>query len=120
MPQYKVLASELANAFDRAATYMAVKHPRRFYTIEAALRHSVGHDLRVLYACRNVIRKSLGGLTVTKWLIANGVPEPDVRGLKGFKNVTAWKGEWLWRIGEEFFIEAQADEDPSFEFTYPF
>lgn len=120
MPQYKVLSSELGNAFDRAAIYMNQNHPKRHYTIESALRHSVGHDLRILFACRNVIRKSLEGKTVTDWLIANGVPEPEVRGLKGFKRVTAWKHEWMKRLANQFWRDSLINEDELLEFTYPF
>ena len=119
MPSYTVKPSELANAFDRAALFMAGNKPRKMYTMEAALRYAVGHDLRVLYACRNVIRKSLDNKTTNDWLIANGVPEPEVRGMAGFRNVRAWKLLWMKKIADHF-ARASARSDKPYTFTYPF
>lgn len=119
MPSYTVKPSELANAFDRAAIVMARVHPKSTFTIEASLRYATGHDLRVLYACRNVIRKSLGGKTTTEWLIANGVPEPEVRGMTGFRNMRSWKLLWMQKLADQF-ARASARSDKPYPFTYPF
>lgn len=119
MSSYTVKPSELANAFDRAALFMAANKPRKMYTMDAALRYAVGHDLRVFYACRNVIRKSLGTSTTAEWLIANGVPEPEVRGMNGFRNVRAWKLLWMQKLADQF-ARASARSDKPYPFTYPF
>lgn len=119
MSQYSIKPSELVNAFDRGVEALKASKPRKLYTLEGAMRISTGHNLRVLYGTREIFRMRLGGLTVTDWLIANGVPEFGVRGLAGFKNVRVWKQLWLEKLADEFYTKSLKHDGPLF-FDYPF
>jgi len=121
MPTYNVTGKQLANAFDRAAFYMKngykeFNKPVKIYTITGAINFSVGHDKTVMWAARGLLRKRLDGLNVVEWLIKNGVPEADLKGLQGMKNLRSWRTLWAQKLADEF---AQ-DPDHEYEFNYPF
>lgn len=116
--EYTATGVELANAFARAKFFLD-KPPQKgkghdFYSINGALRFAVGHDLRVLRCASAFLDTRLEGKTVTNWLLDNGVPEAELRGLVGMRGIRVWKSLWL----EKLIIELCEDETKH-TYTYP-
>lgn len=120
--QYTATGKELAEAFKAAKYYFdqpekikVAGSKRNFYTIGAAMRFAIGHNRRVLYCAIGLMMQRLEYLPASEWLIKNGVPEQEVKGVTGMKNVKVWKSLWLEKLYEEF---KDSNEDITSE--YPF
>lgn len=118
---YSVSHVDISLAFQKAHFYMTEgsSYPgskKKVYTIYAALNMATGHNLAVLWACRNIVREALEGKSCSQWLIENGVPEEEVRGKKGFYGIRIWKQLWLKKLADEFALKPCLN----YNFQYPF
>lgn len=119
--EYQVTGDELSKAYASAA-YHLNNPPKtkqagvgKIYTISEALRFSYGHDLRVVRSAIALVSERLENKPASQWLIENGVPATEVKGLTGMANVRIWKGIWLEKLADEFRGDMTV-----YKFNYPF
>ena len=120
MPTYQCSGKALTNAFDRVHHFLVHgtvrSENKKLYTLSGAINYSVGHSKPVMLIARNLVKQRLEGKGATQWLIDNGVPETELRGLRGFRNLRVWKALWVAKLAEEFSNR----QDEIFTLEYPF
>lgn len=119
--KYETTGNELSVAFAAAAYHLGNPPKKKqsgigkIYTIGEAIRFSSGHDVRIVRSCFALVSERLENKSASQWLIENGVPASEVKGLKGMANVRIWKSLWLEKLAAEF-----KGDETVYTFTYPF